>query len=268
MQHFVHTQFGAHFASFESFASLDNGTRESNAGIGSGVCLMTALSMLWARKFKPSLDIHIGIETGGLKWFLRMAPWGLLLLFMAKVGTYQNARQLAPYYVFLFPSLIVAPGHIRLVRQTAWQWLVCATMLVAVMLLILSRAHPLFPAQTLFGWLLEKYPHSKIVACLSVSYSTQLFVQTQMNCFQNDLPSDETNVGYYSTFNCVAEPGLWRPFGHRLIERVLPGVRRRNCVCSRYTTLSWTNRRCWIQNRPLVNGCELMMLNLSRRLPL
>jgi hypothetical protein len=223
MQHFVSTPFGAHFTSFEGFAVLDNGTRESNAGIGLGICLITVLSVLWARKFKPSPDVHIRVETGRLKWFLRLAPWGLLLLFMAKVGTYQNARQLAPYYVFLFPSLLVAPGHIRLVRLAAWQWLACSVMLAALILLILSRAHPLFPAQTFFGLLLEKYPHSKIVARLSASYSTQLFVQTQMNCFQNDLPPGETNVGYYSTFNCVAEPGLWQPFGHRHVERILPG---------------------------------------------
>ena len=222
MEHFVRTPFGSHFASFESFALLDNGTRDSNAGIGLGVCLLTGLSVGWARKFKASPDVHIGGSVDTLKRLLRLAPWGLLRLFMAKVGTYQNARQLAPYYVFLFPSLIVAPGHVRLVRQTLWQWLVCSVMLITVTLLILSRAHPLFPAQTLFGWLLEEYPHSKIVAHLSVSYSTQLFVQTQINCFQNDLPPGQTNFGYYSTFNCVSEPGLWQPFGRWHIERVLP----------------------------------------------
>jgi hypothetical protein len=223
MQHFLQTPFGSHFTSFESFAWVDNGTRESNAGIGLGICLITVLSVVWARKFKSSPDVHIVRETGAMEWFLRMAPWGLLLLFMAKVGTYQNARQLAPYYVFLFPSLLVAPGQVRLVRQAVWQRLACAVMLVAVLLLISSRAHPLFPAQTFFGWLQEKYPQSKIAARLAVSYSTQSFVQTQMNCFQNDLPSSETNIGYYSTFNCVAEPGLWQPFGSRHVERILPG---------------------------------------------
>ncbi len=223
MQHFLHTPAGAHFASFESFGLLDNSTRESNTGIGLGVCLMTLLSVVWARTLKSGPEVQGGLETGKLKWWLRLAPWGLLLLFMAKVGTYQNARQLAPYYVFLFPSLLVAPGHARLVRQAAWQWLACAVMLMAVTLLILSRGHPLFPAQTLFDWLREKYPGSRSVARLSVSFATQQFVQTQLHAFQNDLPPGETTIGYYSTFNCIAEPGLWQPFLHRRVERVIPG---------------------------------------------
>jgi len=142
---------------------------------------------------------------------------------MATVGTYQNARQLAPYYVFLFPSLLVAPGHLQLVRKTAWQWLACSVMAITVLLLIVSRGHPLFPAQTLSGWLQAKYPHSKIAGRLSASYSTQLFMQSQQNAFQSDLPPVATTIGYYSAFNCIVEPGLWQPLWHRQVERIIPG---------------------------------------------
>lgn len=236
MQHFVHTPAGAHFASFESFALLDNSTRESNAGIGLGVCLLVVISLGWARKLKSAADQRGGVETGRQNRMLRLAPWGLLLLFMATVGTYQNARQLAPYYVFLFPSLLVASGHARLVRQTAWQWLACSVMAITVLLLVVSRGHPLFPAQTLFGWWQKKYPHSRIATRLAASYATQTFWQTQVNAFQNDLPPGETTIGYYSTFNCIVEPGLWSPFGSRRVERVLPGetkaqLRQRRIVC-------------------------------------
>ena len=142
---------------------------------------------------------------------------------MAKVGTYQNARQLAPYYVFLFPSMLHVAGHARVVRRTAWQCLAYAVMLATLILVILSRGHPLFPAQTLFEWLAEKYPNTKSIGRLSVSYSTQSIVQNQVNCLSDDLPHGEKIIGYYSTFNCVAEPGLWQPLGVRQIFRVLPG---------------------------------------------
>jgi hypothetical protein len=223
MQHFTHTPAGAHFASFENFARLDNSTGDSNAGIGLGVCLMTLLSLAWARKLKSAPGVQGQDLTDRRQWWLRLAPWGVLLLFMAKVGTYQNARQMAPYYVFLFPSLLVASGHSRLVRKIAWQWLVYAVMAVTILLLILSRGKQLFPAQTLFGRLHEKYPHSRIVARLAVSFSTPTFLRTQQTAFQNDLPPGETTIGYYTTFNCTAEPGLWQPLGSRRIERVIPG---------------------------------------------
>jgi len=223
MQQFVATPIGSHFASFESFATLDNSTRESNAGIGLGICLITLVSLAWALKFrKPQSNA----AAGGDAWTtraLRLAPWGLLVLFMAKVGTYQNARQLAPYYVFLFPSLLILSGHARVVRQVAWQWLAYAVMLGTLILLFLSRGHPLFPAQTLFGNLAKRYPDSTSLAHLAVSYSTQSIVQTQLNCLQDDLPPGEKIIGYYSTYNCVAEPGLWQPLGVRRILRVLPG---------------------------------------------
>ena len=48
-------------------------------------------------------------------------------------------------------------------------------------------------------------------------------MQNQLNCLSDDLPPGEKIIGYYSTFNCVAEPGLWQPFGVRQIFRVLPG---------------------------------------------
>ena len=223
MQQFVQTSFGSHFASFEAFALLDTGTRESNSGIGLGICLMIMLSVAWAFKLRPSQDAVLAGEASVLKRVLRLAPWALLLLFMAKVGTYQNARQLAPYYVFLFPSMLQAAGHARVVRRTAWQCLAYAVMLATLILLILSRGHPLFPAQTLFGWLAERYPNTKSFARLSVLYSTQSTVQYQLNCLSDDLPSGEKIIGYYSTFNCAVEPGLWQPLGVRKIIRVLPG---------------------------------------------
>ena len=224
MQQFLHTSWGGHFASFESFGSLDNGVRESNAGIGLGICLFTLFSLWQARELsKSGVPLERVAKPDWLKRLMRLLPWACLLVFMAKAGSYQNARHLAPYYVFLFPSLLVARGHDLLVHRIWWQRLGCLMMLISAVLLALSRMHPLFPAETLFSRLHEKYPQSTIIARLSASYSIRLSTQSQRNCFKYDLPPDEILVGYYSTFNCGAEPGLWEPFGRRRVERVLPG---------------------------------------------
>ena len=222
MQHFLRTPPGAHFTSFEHFGLLDQGMNASSAGIGLGICLITGISLWAAHRLKRIMPGEKIVKPGGLILLLRIAPWGLLLLFMAKVGTYENARQLAPYYVFFFPSLIAGQGHELVVRRIWWQRLVYLIFLSTAMLLVISRTNPLFPAQTLFGWLHEKYPGSKAVQHLSVSYSTQLTLQTVRNSFRNDLPAGGTVIGYYVDTAGSAEPGLWLPLDSRRVMRVLP----------------------------------------------
>jgi len=50
---------------------------------------------------KTSATTETVVEPVPFLRLLRLAPWGLLLIFMAKVGTFENARQLAPYYACL-----------------------------------------------------------------------------------------------------------------------------------------------------------------------
>jgi hypothetical protein len=222
MQHFVHTSFGSHFKSFENFGYLEQSASAASAGIGLGVCLMLLLALWRARQLKLATPVGPVPPTDGIIRLLWLAPWVALLVFMAKVGTYENARQLAPYYVFLLPIFLIAPGHARVVRERWWRRLAGIVMLVTVMMVVTSRSCPLFPAQTLFGWLHEKHPQSQVLAHVLVSFSSQNDVRIQRNCFQADLLPAEKVIGYYSIANCGAEPGLWLPWGVRRVERILP----------------------------------------------
>jgi hypothetical protein len=152
---------------------------------------------------------------------LRWTPFLALLIFMANVGAFQNARQLGPYYVFFFPLLLAEPRQAGVVRQRWWQWLGLGIMIFTAALLVLARNRPLFPAETIFTRLTASHPQSAALAKASEAYMFWTSTRNAENSpFKNLLPPDEPVVGY-ATLAGYAEPGLWLPFGTRTVERIL-----------------------------------------------
>jgi hypothetical protein len=221
MQHFLQTPLGAHFKSFESFGKMNFYVSSQTAGIGVGICVLVLFSMWWVcRRKKPDSSLA-KIKTAPSLWLLRTMPWALLLLFMAKVGAFENARHLAPYYAFFFPSLLISAGHMELVRRIWWQWLAYLVMLISVGLLIVAPFRPLLPAQTISQWLQEKYPGSRSIARFCFLYSYRTDVENSRSHFGTDMHPDTYVVGMAATISC-GEAGLWLPLGQRRVENVLP----------------------------------------------
>ena len=221
MSRFVQTPFGTHFASFEQFAYLNPGITEKNAGIGLGLCVFVLISCCAIYFLKPKAaakKIQVKDKTILL---LRWTPLLLLVLFMAKVGSFQNARLLSPYYVFFFPALLSRPGFAILARKRWWQWAGLLTMLLALFTLAIIRSRPLFPAITILTPLHQAHPESKIISQAWKSYSNRLSLEAIRNCFKNSMPTDEKVIGY-ATYEGAIEPSLWLPFGQRTVWRVLP----------------------------------------------
>ena len=217
MEHFLQTSFGSHFRAFEAFGRLGRAASETNAGIGLWIVLLTGISVCTAK-------IYGGVRqppaNGGLKW-LRWTPYVSLLIFMAKVDTYANARQMAPYYVFLFPAILVANGHSVLVRKKWWQWSGLMVMLLTAGMLVVARDRPLFPAESILVPLKEKHPQWKFLSKAWDSYACRLATDVQRNAFRDAIPAQEKVLGY-ATVRGEEEPGQWVPFGRRRVERVLP----------------------------------------------
>jgi hypothetical protein len=223
MDRFVQTPFGSHFLSFEHFGLLSLGTHgvtEANAGIGLGICILTLVSFCTTWRIRKMVK-HLNEEPDCRLYSLRIAPWALLVLFMANVGTYDNARQLAAYYPFFFPLLLTGSGHVWLTRRMWWRWLCLLIMAGTAALLVVSRDRPLFPAQTILAWLKSNHPHSKIVSRAELSYQARYYVDDERNFFRTNLPLEEKTIGYAATIG-NDEVGLWLPFGQRRVECVLP----------------------------------------------
>ncbi len=224
MERFVQTPFGSHFQSFENFGIIGpnvHGVNAAIAGLGLGICILTVASLLAVRRInQKNLAASPPSANRNAQW-LRLAPFGLLLLFMATVGTNQSARHLSAYYPFFFPVILVGFGHAILVRRRWWQNLSLSLLLFTGMLLLVSRDRPLFPIETIVNHLEAAYPNFHIVQKAARPFSARLRAEESKYCFSGKLPPDENIIGYAAGF-AAGEPGLWLPLGNRKVERILP----------------------------------------------
>lgn len=213
IQRFVESPTGSHFALFESFCKLKPFQDDQDSGLGLALCLLLLITLfgIWriGKMVSPLPRVNWQIRI------LRLAPWGLLVLFMASVTSFESARQLAPYYPFLLPLIFSSAACAKLARQLWWQRLSLISMVTAVMLQILSPERPLWPARTI----LDRLPDSKIIARARSFYSTPDLVFIKRHAFQSALPTEGV-VGYATDIREL-EPSFWRPFTRRVV-RVLP----------------------------------------------
>jgi len=219
MDRFVQTPFGSHFSSFEQFGLLGHGVSQINAGVGLGVCLMLLLSIATARRFRSKI-ITKSNRRLSIAWVLRLAPWALLLVFMAKVGTYSNARQLAAYYPFLLPIFLAGSGYPDVVRRIWWQRACLAVMSLTVAMLVVARDRPLFPAQTISAWVQCKNLQGNLVSRAMLSFRARFLIQEERNYLKVILPPGEKTVGFVAAIG-HNEAAMWLPFGRRRVERLL-----------------------------------------------
>lgn len=223
MEQFLQTPFGSHFTQFESFALLDRATTEGNTGIGLPICFLLTVSCFaaawWARRLPPG--------PGGRTWgqrLLCLLPWLALLAFLAKVGTYQNARQAAPYYVPLFPLVLGMVGQARLVRTVWWQRLVLLVMVLVTIHLTVIRGRACLPGDAVISYA-DAHPQSRAAAFFADYFRSIRSCQLSRNLLNSPGLAEQRAVGVV-TLMSAAEPGWWVPFGCRHIVRFLPGTPR------------------------------------------
>lgn len=215
---FVHSAAGAPFSTFESFCKLAPVLDEQKAalGWGTGSLLLISLAANCRARFGHSSKETTaaaaveGWQLAALRW----APWGLLLLFMAKVTSFEAGRQLSPYYPFLLPALLAPAANAVLVRQRWWRALAYSSMALAGAVLILQPGHPLWPAATVLRPAAQKHPFVRNL------YGPAEVYERHRDFFEHQIPGDVKVVGYATGVQSL-EPMLWRPFQRR-VERVLP----------------------------------------------
>jgi hypothetical protein len=229
MRHFLLTPFGAHFSSFENFGYLNadyyHGICEGNACLGLGVCVLIVATLFQMRRLRNQILTAAIFPRDRNLFLLRVIPWALLLLFMAKVGTFSSARHLAPYYSFLFPLFLVKPGHAKVVRQRRWQLLGLEIMAFTAIVVAGAGNRPLLPLPTAWKMLHKKFPANELVTDQYLRYADSDFVAAtaRKNFLDRSLPPDETVVGYHPIVCDADEPALWLPYGRRRVECVSPG---------------------------------------------
>ena len=262
MRHFLFAPFGAHFSSFENFgylcADYYHGVCEANAGIGLGLCVLILVS-IWAARKNKFTDGAI-LRRDRLRFLLRAVPWALLLLFMAKVGTFTNARHLAPYYIFLFPVFLVKSGHAKLVRQPRWQRLGLEIMALTVLVVAATGNRPLLPLPAVWKMLHAKFPGNEFVADQYFRYAESDYqaAAARKNFLDRILPPGETVIGCSPVICDVDERSLWLPFGRRRVRIFRRRIPRNFHARKAFTTSSCISTR---KTAPFKTGSEVPTAN-------
>jgi hypothetical protein len=192
---------------------------EDNAGIGIGMAILFALSIL-AGIVARLRGRAPGCPPGTRLFALSSAC--ALLGYMSKMGSEAAGRLVAVYYVAaLLALLLLLPDDGAWLRTKAWRALAALVMLVVFPLLLLNPARPLLPP-ALSTWAMR-------VAHVPPSAAAQLEANRRLRFARLDLyrplllalPASARELEVIETLD-DPETALWVPFGSRQVVRAHP----------------------------------------------
>ncbi len=188
---------------------------EDWAGIGPGLSLLMLLAAIYALPFylkkTPGRWNRTALPAGVLKLVL-LSPWLAFAVYCMKSGMVTPGRLIAPYYPLLLPSLLLGAAQAKLVRRSWWRLFVGAVFLVALVVLVITPARPLWPAQTILRHLAESRPDSRLVNRALISYTVYRIRPDPLAAVRAQLPADVKVVGFLGTPDDL-DISFWKPYG-------------------------------------------------------
>ena len=192
---------------------------EESAGLGMGIWIFLCLSAVSAWK-NSHCDSNGGRNGKGRAWFIAASTGFAMLIFMSKSYVGSGSRLLTPYYALLAVPFLLMRGHVSVVCRRWWRWGAGTVFAVSASLLVLTPPRPLFPARTLFDALRARVPSSRFMERAQTVYTIYGLRGDSFAPVRATLPPGVKVLGMI-TFD-DPETSLWRPFGSRRIEHVLP----------------------------------------------
>ena len=188
---------------------------EVDAGLGFGVTVLLLASCVggW-------LSLGPGPPSPKPDWFSAAILCGVLIalgVFLATSFLSASGRALAPFYLALMPAALLGRGQVGVVGSRWWRWCASGVLLLAAFMLVLCPARPLWPASTLLNRLAA---NSRVVAMARATYAIVGSRSDALAPARALLPAGSSVAGLI-TFDDL-ETTLWRPFGGRRFEHVLP----------------------------------------------
>jgi hypothetical protein len=210
-------------ANFErDFLRLWELPTEDWAGIGPGVTVLMIISAVWAVinfKQRKALPLPKTVMPPLVRRLALWSPWIALLAYGGKSGMVTPARLIAPYYPLLLPLLVVGREQVALVRQRWWRLLVVLVFLTAFVVLIVTPARPLWPAQTLLTKLLQAKPGDPLLTRALDTYAVYAIRWDPLAELRALLPPDLKVVGFLGTPDDL-DISFWRPYGTRQVAQI------------------------------------------------
>jgi hypothetical protein len=140
------------------------------------------------------------------------------------IGSEVPARLLSPYYLLLLPPVLRGPVNGRWVRQGWWRASAQVAIGSTILVLALTPARPLWPAQTILAKLQSRWPDNVQLARAREVYTVYRERNDLLHELRECLPADATRIGVVADDN-DSDYALWRPFGVRTV-RYLVGAQR------------------------------------------
>jgi hypothetical protein len=190
--------------------------QEESAGLGLGVSFIAILSfvgVLVAWRSKPLAAWRPAARHG---LAIGLLAWLSLLVFMVKLGSESTGRLLAAYYPLLLLPILVHPSQETWVRARWRQVLAAWVGATALLVLALSPARPLWPAQTVLGWFSEKLPGNQLVLRAQRVYDVYGRRNDAFAGLRAQIPDSVSTIGVIENMDDL-ECSLWRPFGRRTV---------------------------------------------------
>jgi hypothetical protein len=190
--------------------------QEEASGLGLGITVIAVLSLLgaigaWRSKTLAALSpaARRGLTIGLLAWLS-------LTAYMVKLGSESTGRLLSAYYPLLLLPILVHPSQERWVR-TRWRQIFAAWVgATGLVVLVLTPARPLWPAQTVLGWLSDKLPGNPLIARAQGVYDVYGHRNDVFAGLRSQIPYSVSTIGVIEAWVDM-ESSLWRPFGGRTV---------------------------------------------------
>ena len=195
---------------------------EDWSGIGPGVTVLMLISAVIAlpnyfgkrrpicnRTLIPPLIVKLAL----------IAPWIALLAYCAKSGMVTAARLIAPYYPLLLPALLMGNEQSALVRKGWWGKLAIAVFVMAIGVLIVTPARPLWPAKTVLVKMLASQPDNKMFIRALATYTAYSIRNDPLAELRSVLPADLKTVGFVGASDDL-DISFWRPYGKHKVEHI------------------------------------------------
>jgi len=206
-------------ANFEqNFHRLGEIPTEEWSGLGFGVSCLLAATILMARCRRSNGQSTAHAAPGTL---VLVAPYVSLFYFFAKSGMMTVGRLVSAYYPLLLPLWLRGQGPANVVRQRWWRWATALVLLLAFIAVVLTPARPLWPAQTVCAAVSKANSGSALAKRIQDVYLVYATRSDPLAKAREALPDTCTVVGFAAGDN-DPEISLWRPYGHRRVESILP----------------------------------------------
>ncbi len=199
-------------------ARLNELPQEESSGLGIGITafLLAGAGACAFRRKKPGTKISRSMALVG------MAAWIAVLAYMLKMGSEATARLMLPYYPLAIIPILWMPAQDRLLRCRFWKIFAALAALCVLPAIIVSPSRPLFPAQTITGWLARHHPHSAGIQRFALVYTTYANRNDVLAPLRAALPADVKKIGFIGGSNDT-DYSLWRPFGERQVVELENG---------------------------------------------